>query len=171
GRTKTGWQLMKAPREAVTLEASAQPGVRRQPRKDESAAGRASSRTTVPTGKNAEHVPEPPLLLRTQSMPAGCEVIRPLPVPPGTIPMLPFWNRNGVQTVMIPYVVTPPALPMIRDDCGLPTTFVVTGQLAVVEPAGTVTVAGTVAATGSSLVSGTATPPAGAADVSVTVPV
>src|ERR1041385_1912189 len=107
---------MKEPREAITLEASLQPGVALQPRKDESAAGRASSRTTVPTGKNAEQVPESPALLRTQSMPAGCEVIRPLPFPPRTIPMLPLLKRNGVQTVMILYVVTPPEVPMISDD-------------------------------------------------------
>ena len=44
-------------------------------------------------------------------------------------------------------------------------------KLALVDPAATVTLGGTVAATGLSLVSATGNPPAGAAEVRVTVPV
>src|SRR3954466_10591336 len=60
---------------------------------------------------------------------------------------------------------------MMSDDCGLGTTKVVIGNVALVLPAGTVTLAGTLAAAGSSLVSATLKPPDGAAAVSVTVPV
>jgi hypothetical protein len=52
----------------------------------------------------------------------------------------------------------------------LATAYVVIGKLALVAPARTVTLAGTDAAAGSSLDSGIWTPPAGAAAVSVTVP-
>jgi hypothetical protein len=51
------------------------------------------------------------------------------------------------------------------------TVEVAMGKLALVAPAGTVTLAGTVAATVSSLESATRKPPAGAAEVSLTVPV
>ena len=147
--------MIRAPRETVTLEASLQPGVGLNPTKRESAAGRASSRTTVPTGKNAEQAPAPLPRVMVQSIPAGCEVTLPLPAPPGTIEMLPFANRNGVQAVTIPYVVTPPAVPMISADCGLGTSLVVTGKLADLEPAVTVTLGGTVAAAVLSLESAT----------------
>src|SRR4051812_35038527 len=60
---------------------------------------------------------------------------------------------------------------MISADCGLGTTFVVIGKLALVAPAGTVTAPGTVAAAGLSLLSATTNPPEGAAEVSRTVPV
>src|SRR3954449_10862920 len=56
-------------------------------------------------------------------------------------------------------------------DWGLGTTKVVTGKLALFAPAGTVTLGCTVAAFVSSLDSATVKPPAGAAAVSVTVPV
>src|SRR3954447_11470692 len=60
---------------------------------------------------------------------------------------------------------------MISDDCGLGTTLVVTGKLAVRDPAGTVTLGWTLAAAVLSLDSATVRPPDGAAAVSVTVPV
>jgi len=62
---------MFAPRKIVTFEASMQPGVGRQPTKLESAAGHAVSRTTVPTGNLAVHVPEPLPATSVQLMPAG----------------------------------------------------------------------------------------------------
>src|SRR4051794_6721876 len=60
---------------------------------------------------------------------------------------------------------------MISADCGLGTTFVVIGKLALVAPAGTVTEAGTVAAAGLSLLSATTNPPEGAGEVSRPAPV
>src|SRR5256885_14082654 len=60
---------------------------------------------------------------------------------------------------------------MMSADCGLGTTLVVIGNLALAAPAGTVTLAGTVAAVVLSLRSETVKPPEGAAPVSVTVPV
>src|SRR3954454_13923304 len=60
---------------------------------------------------------------------------------------------------------------MISADCGFGTTLAVTGNVALLEPAGTVTLAGAVAATGLSLSRATVKPPAGAAELSTTVPV
>src|SRR4051812_33470967 len=60
---------------------------------------------------------------------------------------------------------------MMSEDWGLGTTLVVTGKVALVAPAGTVTLGWTVAAAGSSLDSATVKPPVGAAAVRVTVPV
>src|SRR5215217_5873102 len=65
----------------------------------------------------------------------------------------------------------PAAVPAMIADWLLLTVFVETVNPALVAPPGTVTVAGTVAAAVLSLDSATAKPPAGAADVSVTVPV
>jgi adenylate cyclase len=51
---------MSGPRATLTLAGSEQPGrLVLQPRNDESDAGRASRRTTVPTGKNDQQVPDP----------------------------------------------------------------------------------------------------------------
>src|SRR5215213_8907015 len=86
---KPGWQLMFVPRAMVILDASKQPGRPLQPWKDELAAARASSLTTVPTVKKTEHAPEPLPAVMVQSMPAGCEVMRRLPFPPGIIERLP----------------------------------------------------------------------------------
>ena len=80
---------MFVPRGTVIFEGSAQPGSPRQPWKLEPAAARASSRTTVPVRKKLQHVPDPLPFVMVQLMPAGCEVITPLPLPPGTIEILP----------------------------------------------------------------------------------
>jgi hypothetical protein len=80
-----------------TRDGSEQPGrFVDQRRNAESAAGRASSRTIVHTGKKAEHVPEPLLRVNAQSIPAGEEVTRPLPPPPGMIEMLPLLKWNSL---------------------------------------------------------------------------
>ena len=71
----------------------------------------------------------------------------------------------------IAYVVTVPALPMIRADWILVTGTVATGKVALVEPAGTVTLGGTVAAAVLSLDRATDRPPVAAGDVKVTVPI
>jgi hypothetical protein len=162
--------LMFVPRATVILEGSAQPGSPRQPWKLEFAAARASRRTTVPVGKKLEHVPEPLPLVIMQLIPAGCEVIVPLPLSPGTIEMLPWVKWNWSHTVMIAYFVTPPAVPMMSEDWAF-TWLVETLKVALAEPAGTVTLAGTVAAAALSLDSDTRKPPAGAAEVNDTVPV
>ncbi len=86
---KPGWQAMFVFANTVIFEGSKQPGRPRQPWNCESAAGRASSRTTVPAGKKAVHVPEPLPRVMVQLMPAGWEVMDPLPLPPGTMLMLP----------------------------------------------------------------------------------
>ena len=104
------------------------------------------------------------------SIPAGWEVILPLPVPPGMIEMLPFAAAKAVCTVMVEDLVMPPADAMIVDDGLLLTLLVETGKVALVDPAGTVTLAGTVAAV-LLLDSETTKPPDGAAEVRVTVPV
>lgn len=71
---------------------------------------------------------------------------------------------------MIPYLVIPPAVPRMIEDWAF-TWFVDTVKIALVAPAGTVALGGTVAAAVLSLDRETARPPAGAAEVSVTVPV
>ena len=146
----------------MPLAGSTQPGRDLQPTNFELAAGRASSLTTVPTGKNAEHVPEPFPPVIAQSIPVGDEVTRPVPLPPGRIETLPLLNANGVQAVTMSYVVTDPSVPMISADWLFGTAFVVIGKFALVAPAGTVTLGGTVAAAVLSLESETTKPPAGA---------
>ena len=73
----------------VIFEGSKHPGRPRHPWNWLSAAGRASSRTTAPAAKKALHVPAPLPRVMTQLMPAGWEVMVPLPPPPGTMLMLP----------------------------------------------------------------------------------
>jgi hypothetical protein len=60
---------------------------------------------------------------------------------------------------------------MITADCALVTSLVETVKVALVDPAGTLTVGGTVAAAVLSLVRSTTKPPEGAAELRVTVPV
>jgi hypothetical protein len=93
---------MVVPRATVILEGSEQPGVPRKPWKLEPALALAASFTTVPTGKNAEQVPPPFPLVMVQLMPLGCEMMVPLPLPPGMIEMLPFEKADAVRTVRIP---------------------------------------------------------------------
>src|SRR5215210_1147848 len=139
---------MLVPRATLTLEGSEQPGrLVLQPRNEESLAGLAESRTIVPTGKNAEQVPEPLPRVMVQAIPVGEEVTRPLPVPEGRIEMLPLLKWNAEYVVMIPYLCvlqTPPTVPTMIAE---PVVFgdVAIGKLALLDPAGTVTLAGTVA--------------------------
>jgi hypothetical protein len=65
----------------------------------------------------------------------------------------------------------PPTVPMMLEDCALLTSLVVMVKVALVDPAGTVTLAGTVATAGLSLVRSITKPPEGAAALSLTVPV
>src|SRR5215203_912344 len=125
----------------------------------------------VPVGKNAlqRPVPFPPAMM--QSIPAGWEVIRPLPFPPGIIEMLPFAAAKAVCTVMVADLIIPPADAMIVEDWLLLTLLVETVKVALVDPAGTVTLAGTVAAAVLLLDNETGRPPDGAAEVRVMVPV
>ena len=132
---------MLVPRATVILDGSPHPGVPRKPWNRESGAACAVSLTTVPTVKKALQAPEPLPLVIWQSMPAGCEVTRPLPLPPGRIEMLPCVKWNSSQTVMIPcfsVLKTPPTVPMITADWALVTWLVVIGKLARVAPAVTV---------------------------------
>ncbi len=92
---------MVVPRATVILEGSAQPGSPLHPWNCEPAAAWAVSRTTVPTGKNAEQVPAPLPPMIVQLIPAGWEVTLPLPLPPGMIEMLPLENWDRGRTVMI----------------------------------------------------------------------
>jgi hypothetical protein len=170
-RAKPGWQLILVPAATFILDGSLQPGSPLQPRKLELAAGRASSLTTVPVGKNALQLPAPLPPVMVQSIPAGWEVIRPLPVPPGTVEMLPFAAANAVCTVMVEDLVMPPADAMIVDDWLLLTLLVDTAKVVLVDPEGTVTLAGNVAAAVLLLDSETTSPPDGAAEVRVMVPV
>ena len=83
---------------------------------------------------------------------------RPPPVPPWASETLPLVAWNSVVTVRGADRVAPPAVPMMVDDCGLATGFVVTVKVAAVDPAGTVTLGGAVAAVGLLLDSATTTP-------------
>jgi hypothetical protein len=70
-----GWQLMLVFEKMVIFEGSEHPGRPLQPWNCESAAGRASSRTTVPAGKKAVQAPEPLPRVIVQLIPTGCDVI------------------------------------------------------------------------------------------------
>src|SRR5205823_3215703 len=74
-------------------------------------------------------------------------------------------------TVSVAVLATPLYLAVRVTAVGTATTLVVTGNVFVVAPAATVTEAGTVAALVLLLVNATTAPPAGAAALSVTVPV
>jgi hypothetical protein len=87
------------------------------------------------------------------------------------IEMLPFAAAKAVCTVIVADLVIPPADAMIVEDWLLLTLLVETVKVALVDPAGTVTLAGTVAAAVLLLNNETARPPDGAAEVRVMVPV
>src|SRR5215210_6177741 len=151
-----------------------QPGLGANPTNFEFAAATAVNRTTVPTVKNALQVPEPPPLAMVQSIPAGDDVTRPEPLPPGNTDTLPCEKWNASHTVMIAcfsVLNTPPTVPMITADWALVSCLVVTGKLARLAPAGTMTLAGTVAAAVLSLCRSTTNPPVGALAERVTLPV
>jgi hypothetical protein len=134
--------------------------------------GRASSLTWVPAGKKTlPQVPVVSVAVKVQSIPAGWEVTRPLPVPPLASETLPLVAWNWVVTVRVADLVASPEVPMMVDDCGFASELVVTVKVAAVDPAGTVTLPGTVAAVVLLLDSETTTPPAGAEEVNETVPV
>src|SRR5215211_5220044 len=97
----------------VIFEGSPHPGRPRHPWNCELAAGRASSRTTVPAGKKAPHVPDPLPLVMVQLMPAGCDVTTPLPLPPGMMLRLPV-PTDGVQPCSVGPTVKVPSLTVIR---------------------------------------------------------
>jgi hypothetical protein len=166
---------MFVPRATRTLEGFEHPGrFVDHPRNSEPEAGRASSLTTVPTGKNCEHEPDaPPPRVTVQLIPAGDEVTLPLPPPPGSIEILPLLKWNAEYVVTIPYLwvlKSPPIVPTMMAD-PVASGDVAIGKFALVEPAGTVTFAGAVAMWGASFERSTTIPPGGAAAVSLTVPV
>ena len=92
-------------------------------------------------------------------------------MPPGRIATLPLEKWNGSQAVIAACLVIPPAVPMMIADWAFVTLFVVTANLALADPVGTVALGGTVAAAGLSLDSDTTKPPEGAAALSLSVPV
>jgi hypothetical protein len=90
--------------------------------------------------------------------------------PPGTLEgLMENEFRTGGMTASIA-VIVPPKLAEIVTWVEIATGYVVIKNVALVLPAGTVTVAGTPAAVGVSLPSDIDSPPVGAAPVSVTVP-
>lgn len=118
----------------------------------------------VPAANDAD-----PVLPTVTVMPAGLEVIcsplRPVAV---TVTVAVLVVAGGV-TVRVADFVRPPAWAVIVTVVDVVTALVPIGKFTPLAPAGTVTLAGTVAAA-PLLLRATASPPAGAADVSDTVP-
>ena len=122
----------------------------------------ALSVIAVPVVNDAEPLPPTATL-----MPAGFEVTR-SPLRPVAVTVSVAVCAGGV-TVRVAVRVMPPALAVIVTGVDVVTALVAIAKVALVAPCATDTLAGTVAAV---LLSDSATvnPPAGAADVSVTVP-
>src|SRR5918994_1402943 len=108
-----------------------------------------------------------PLLPTLTLMPAGFEVTR-SPLRPVAVTVSVAVCGGGF-TVRVAVRVTPPALAVIVTGVDVVTALVAIAKVALVAPCATDTLAGTVAAA-LPLDRETAKPPAGAADVSVTVP-
>lgn len=123
----------------------------------------ALSVIAVPVANDAE-----PLLPTVTSMPAGFEVTR-SPLRPVAVTVSVAVCAGGV-TVRVAVRVTPPALAVIVTGVEVVTALVGIAKIALVAPCATDTLAGTVAAAVLLLDSDTANPPAGAADVKVSVP-
>lgn len=120
----------------------------------------------VPVVKGAD-----PVVPTATLIPAGVEVtlspLRPVAV---TVSVAVWPGAGAGVTVNTALRVAPPKEPLIVDEVDAVTAGVLTVNVAVVAPAGTVTLAGTEAAAVLLLESDTTAPPAGAALVSVAVP-
>ena len=122
----------------------------------------ALSVIVVPAANDAD-----PLLPTATLMPAGLEVTRSPPRPVAVTLSVADWGRGFKVRVVVR--VTPPALAVTVTGVDAVTAVVAIVKVALVAPCNTDTPAGTVAAA-LLLESETAKPPAGAGEVSVTVP-
>ena len=97
-----------------------------------------------------------------------CPVAEPLPVALGGL-IVTALTANGI-TVSSTVFVTPPAVPEMTTEVLVLTSFVVIEKVAVLDPAGTVTLASTLAAPRLLLDRVTMVPPVGAGPLKVTIP-